>query len=136
VPFVPFPSDGPGSGRAILASESVMLLCQTCQHRQDANVELLPDDTSLALVASKFVCPQCQRGGAYVLPSWNAAIRQHNDSNATKPADVESGPSDNGDNNQLSQKTPETPAPQRLLLSSAFSGQLWINSEIGFSGAG
>jgi hypothetical protein len=53
-----------------LGAKSVMLLCQTCQHRQVANIEQLPDDTSLALIASKFVCPQCQQGGAYVLPSW------------------------------------------------------------------
>jgi threonine dehydrogenase-like Zn-dependent dehydrogenase len=32
----------------------------------------LPDDVPLALVASKFVCPQCHQEGAYVLPSWEA----------------------------------------------------------------
>jgi hypothetical protein len=54
-----------------LGAKSVMLLCQTCQHRQVANIELLPDDVPLALVASKFVCPQChQEGAAYVLPTW------------------------------------------------------------------
>ena len=53
-----------------LGAKSVMLLCQTCQHRQVANIELLPDDTSLALIASKFACPQCQQNSAYVLPSW------------------------------------------------------------------
>ena len=53
-----------------LGAKSVMLLCQTCQHRQVANIELLPDDIPLALVASKFVCPQCHQEGVYVLPSW------------------------------------------------------------------
>jgi hypothetical protein len=52
-----------------LGAKSVMLLCQTCQHRQVANIEQLPDDTSLALIASKFVCPQCQQGGARPLQS-------------------------------------------------------------------
>jgi hypothetical protein len=47
-----------------------MLLCQTCPHQQVATVELLPDDVPLALVASKFVCPQCHQEGVYVLPNW------------------------------------------------------------------
>ena len=55
-----------------LGAKSVMLLCQTCQHRQIANIELLPDDVPLALIASKFVCPQCHQEGPYVLPSWDA----------------------------------------------------------------
>ena len=53
-----------------LGANSVMLLCQTCQHRQVANLEFLPDDVPLALVASKFVCPQCHEEGVYVLPNW------------------------------------------------------------------
>jgi hypothetical protein len=32
-------------------AKSVMLLCQTCRHRQVANSELLPEDRSLALIA-------------------------------------------------------------------------------------
>ena len=53
-----------------LGAKSVMVLCQTCQYRQVANIELLPDDVPLALIASKFVCPQCHQEGAYVLPNW------------------------------------------------------------------
>jgi hypothetical protein len=53
-----------------LGAKSVLLLCQTCPHQQVANVELLPDDVPLALVASKFVCPQCHQEGVYVLPNW------------------------------------------------------------------
>jgi hypothetical protein len=52
-----------------LGAKSVMLLCQTCPHQQVANVDLLPDDVPLALVASKFVCPQCHQKGVYVIPS-------------------------------------------------------------------
>ena len=53
-----------------LGAKSVMLLCRTCQHQQVANLELLPDDVPLTLVESKFVCPQCHREGACVLPNW------------------------------------------------------------------
>ena len=53
-----------------VGAKSVMLLCQKCQHRQVANLELLPDDVPLALIASKFACPQCHQEGAYVLPHW------------------------------------------------------------------
>jgi hypothetical protein len=72
-----------------LGANSVMLLCQTCQHRQVANLEFLPDDVPLALVASKFVCPQCHEEGVYVLPSWGpsaAADPATNDRKATNPA--------------------------------------------------
>ncbi|MFZ0841750.1 MAG: hypothetical protein WAM77_30190, partial [Xanthobacteraceae bacterium] len=55
-----------------LGAKSVILLCQTCQYRQVANIELLPDDVPLALIASKFVCPQCHQEGTYILPSWEA----------------------------------------------------------------
>ena len=58
-----------------LGANSVMLLCQTCQHRQVANIELLPDAVPLALVASKFVCPQGHQEGAYVLPNWGASAQ-------------------------------------------------------------
>jgi hypothetical protein len=59
-----------------LGAKSVMLLCQTCSHQQVASIELLPDDVPLALLASKFVCPQGHQKGAHVLPSWgpSAAI--------------------------------------------------------------
>jgi hypothetical protein len=59
-----------------LGAKSVMLLCQACQHRQIANVELLPDDVTLALIASKFVCPNCHQNGAHALPNWDAAPNQ------------------------------------------------------------
>ena len=58
-----------------LGANSVMLLCQTCQHRQVANLELLPDDVPLALVASKFVCPQCHQKGVYLLPNWEPSAQ-------------------------------------------------------------
>jgi hypothetical protein len=59
-----------------LGANSVMLLCRACQHRQIANVELLPDDVTLALIASKFVCPNCHQNGAHALPNWDAAPNQ------------------------------------------------------------
>ena len=52
-----------------LGAKSVMLLCRTCSHQQVASIQLLPDDVPLALLASKFVCPQGHQG-AHVLPSW------------------------------------------------------------------
>jgi hypothetical protein len=65
----PTPSPNVGDIRW-LGAKSVTLLCRTCSHQQVANIELLPDDVPLELVASKFVCPQCHREGAHVLPSW------------------------------------------------------------------
>ena len=64
----PAPSPNIGDIRW-LGAKSVMLLCQTCEHRQVANLEILPDDVPLELVASKFVCPNCHQSGVYVLPS-------------------------------------------------------------------
>ena len=58
-----------------IGAKSVMLFCQTCPHQQVANVELLPDDVPLALVASKFVCPKCHQEGVYVLPNWGRPAR-------------------------------------------------------------
>ena len=55
-----------------LGTKSVMLLCQTCSHQQVVSIEILPDEVPLALVASKFVCPQGHREG-HVLPSWGAS---------------------------------------------------------------
>ena len=59
-----------------LGAKSVMLLCQSCQHQQVANINLLPDDVPLALIASKFVCPKCHQNGAHALPHWDAAATQ------------------------------------------------------------
>ena len=59
-----------------LGAKSVMLLCRTCEYRQVANIELLPDGMPLALLASKFVCPNCHQNGAHVLPNWEAAPNQ------------------------------------------------------------
>jgi hypothetical protein len=75
-----------------LGAKSVMLLCQTCPHRQFANVEILPDDVPLALVASKFVCPQCHQEGVYVLPNWGPSTAaeppKHDDAKPRpRPAD-------------------------------------------------
>jgi hypothetical protein len=53
-----------------LGAKSVMLLCRSCSHQQVVSIEILPDEVPLALVASKFVCPQGHQMGAYVLPSW------------------------------------------------------------------
>ena len=52
-----------------LGAKSVTLLCKTCSHQQVASIDFLPDDVPLALVASKFVCPQGHQG-AHILPSW------------------------------------------------------------------
>ena len=59
-----------------LGAKSVMLLCRACQHRQIANVELLPDDVTLALIASKFVCPNGHQNGAHALPNGDTAPNQ------------------------------------------------------------
>jgi hypothetical protein len=71
-----------------LGAKSVILLCQTCQHQQVASIELLPDDVPLALVASKFVCPQSHQEGAYVLPTGGRQrqlIRQHDEPQSHRP---------------------------------------------------
>ena len=54
-----------------LGAKSVMLLCQSCQHQQVANINV-----PLALIASKFVCPKCHQNGAHALPHWDAAATQ------------------------------------------------------------
>jgi hypothetical protein len=59
-----------------LGAKSVILLCRACQHRQIANTELLPDDVTLALIASKFVCPNGHQNGAHALPNWDTAPNQ------------------------------------------------------------
>ncbi len=56
-----------------LGAKSVMLLCQSCQHQHVANINLLPDDVPLALIASKFVCSKCHQNRAHALPHWDAA---------------------------------------------------------------
>jgi hypothetical protein len=53
-----------------LGAKSITLLCQACSHQQVVSIEILPDDVPLALIASKFVCPQGHQKGAHVLPSW------------------------------------------------------------------
>jgi hypothetical protein len=67
----PAPSPNVGDIRW-LGAKSVTLLCRTCSHQQVVSIEILPDDVPLALVASKFVCPQGHRE-AHVLPSWGAS---------------------------------------------------------------
>jgi hypothetical protein len=56
----PAPSPNVGDVRW-LGAKSVTLLCRTCSHQQVVSIEILPDDVRLALVASKFVCPQGHR---------------------------------------------------------------------------
>jgi hypothetical protein len=68
-----------------LGAKSVMLLCQTCQHRQVANIALLPDAVPLALLASKFVCPNCHQNGAHALPNWEASPNQPSPDQDQKP---------------------------------------------------
>jgi len=67
----PAPSPNVGDVRW-LGAKSVTLLCRTCSHQQVVSIEILPDDVPLALVASKFVCPQGHRE-AHVLRSWGAS---------------------------------------------------------------
>jgi hypothetical protein len=53
-----------------LGAKSVTLLCRSCSQQQVVSIEILPDEVPLALVASKFVCPQGHQEGVHVLPSW------------------------------------------------------------------
>jgi hypothetical protein len=59
-----------------LGAQTVMLVCKTCPHQQVANIDALPDDVPLTLVASKFVCPRCHQNSAHVCPNWNVAPSQ------------------------------------------------------------
>jgi hypothetical protein len=72
-----------------LGAKSVVLLCQTCRYQQVANVELLPDDFPLALVASKFVCRSATKGASIFFSAGGCQrqlIRQHDERTATHPA--------------------------------------------------
>jgi hypothetical protein len=57
-----------------LGANFVMVLCQKCPYQQVSSLELLPDDVPLALLAAKFVCPQCRNEGAHVLPHWGPRV--------------------------------------------------------------
>jgi hypothetical protein len=59
-----------------LGAKSVILLCRTCSHQQVVSIEILPDDVPLALVASKFVCPQGHQKDAHVLPGLGPSAAQ------------------------------------------------------------
>ena len=57
-----------------LQADAVAVSCMTCPHQTVINIEGLSNSTSLASLATGFICEHCGGRGAHLLPRWAGAV--------------------------------------------------------------